>query len=109
MDDATREVMKSGGTATISVSYRNIDGYHVFTSEDVFGLYVASQDAQQAFESLAPAVELLVSKNEGITCKVEPAMSFREFVDAQRAEAREVAIPHPAILQDKQFLLHRVG
>ena len=39
---------------------------HVFTSDDVYGLYVASRDAREAFSNVAPAIGLLVKLNEGI-------------------------------------------
>ncbi len=78
--------MPTGKQATICVNYRNIDGYHVFTSEDVYGLYVASQEPEKAFNDVGPAIEKLIRLNENVDCQVEPADSFREFLSALRGE-----------------------
>jgi hypothetical protein len=88
--------------ATVCVQYRYIDGYHVFTSDDVYGLYVASQDAREAFSNIAPAIELLVKLNEKIDCVVEPAVSFREFLELVR---RPSETEHPTTLRSQSFVL----
>jgi len=72
------------GTAAIRVSYRFIDGYHVYTSEDVYGLYVANRDPRAAFQAVAPSLEKLMRLNEGISCRVEPALTFSELVRSSR-------------------------
>ena len=64
------------GTAAIRVHYRCIDGYHVYTSDNVYGLYVANRDAQKAYDAVAPSLEKLIQLNEGLTCRVEPVMTF---------------------------------
>ena len=46
--------MREAQAATIRAQYRFVDGYHVFTSEDVRGLYVASKDAREAFDKCLP-------------------------------------------------------
>lgn len=74
----------TGLTAAIRVNYRLIDGYHVYTSDDVYGLYVASQDAAKAYAAVAPSLEKLIKLNEGIDCSVEPAMTFSELVRSAR-------------------------
>jgi len=92
--------------ATISVSYRNVNDYHVFTSEDVYGLYVASRDGEKAFNSLAPALTLLIHRNEGLNCYVEHASSYRRFVDAQKMElAVKGRDGDPLVLGDTQFIV----
>lgn len=48
---ATENATKNRSAAT-NISYRSVNGYHVFTSDDVRGLYVASKDAQKALESV---------------------------------------------------------
>ncbi len=50
-------------SAFIDVEYRNLDGYHVFTSDDVYGLYVANKDARQAFDGVALALSELLKRN----------------------------------------------
>ena len=68
------------GSATIRVNYRFMDGYHVYTSEDVYGLYVANRDAQAAYEAVAPSLERLIKLNEGVVCHVEPTFTFSELM-----------------------------
>ena len=46
--------------AAIRVAYRFIDGYHVYTSDDVYGLYIANQDAGKAYSAIAPSLEKLI-------------------------------------------------
>lgn len=70
--------------ATIRVNYRFIDGYHVYTSDDVYGLYIAKRDAQAAYEAVAPSLERLIKLNEGIVCRVEPTLTFSELVRSAR-------------------------
>ncbi len=72
------------GTAAIRVGYRFIDGYHVYTSEDVYGLYVANRDPRVAYQAVAPSLEKLILLNEGISCRVEPALTFSEPVRSAR-------------------------
>ena len=67
-------------TTAIRVTYRFIDGHHVYTSDDVYGLYVAHKDPQKAYEAIAPSLEKLIKLNEGIVCRVEPALTYSEMV-----------------------------
>lgn len=70
--------------AAIRVDYRFIDGHHVYTSDDVYGLYVANLDAQAAYDAVAPSLEKLIKLNEKIDCHVEPALTFPEDCHATR-------------------------
>jgi hypothetical protein len=72
------------GPAAITVNYRFIDGYHVYTSADVYGLYVANRDPQAAYEAVGPSLEKLIQLNEGIACRVRPMMTFSEMIRAVR-------------------------
>jgi hypothetical protein len=67
-------------TAAIRVNYRFVDGYHIYTSEDVYGLYVAHRDPAQAYSAVAPSLERLIQLNEGINCRVQPVLTFSELV-----------------------------
>jgi hypothetical protein len=64
----------------IQVKYRLIDGCHVYTSDDVYGLYVANRDPQKAYEAVARSLEKLIQLNEGIACHVEPTLTYSELV-----------------------------
>jgi hypothetical protein len=72
------------GTAAIRVHYRCIDGYHVYTSEDVYGLYIVNRDAQKAYDAVAPSLEKLIKLNDGLSWRVEPIMTFSEMVRSAR-------------------------
>ena len=105
MQEELREAMRSGTFVTINVQYRYFEGYHVFTSDDVDGLYIASKDPRKAFDDVKPAIELLVRKNEGFDCVVESAMSYRDFMAARHRTSDEPELPHPAVLSNSQFVL----
>jgi len=53
----------------IPVCYQNIDGYHIFTSDAIFGLYIASRNAGKALNQLCPAIERLIEHNHGLKYK----------------------------------------
>jgi len=72
------------GAAAITVSYRYIQGYHVYTSTDVYGLYVSHQDPQAAYEAVGPSLEKLIKLNDGIDCRVRPMMTYSEMIRAAR-------------------------
>jgi hypothetical protein len=62
-------------TTTIRVTYRLIEGVHIYVSEDVYGLYVADRNPEKAYEAVAPSLEKLIRLNEGIVCRVEPTLT----------------------------------
>lgn len=72
----TRKVPAS----TVAVDYRIIDGWHVFTSEQVKGLYVAHEDCQVAYDAVAPTIEALLSENENVQVEVQPKDTFERFL-----------------------------
>ena len=79
--------MKEPTAATIHVTYRFIDGYHVFTSEDVKGIYVASKEARIAFDNVGPVLKDLIELKLKHAVEVEPTMTFDAFmayVDARK-------------------------
>jgi hypothetical protein len=54
---------------TVQVMYRNVDGVHVFTSEDIRGLYVAARDLRQAYEEVPQALHDLLKFNKIEACQ----------------------------------------
>jgi len=94
--------MREAKAATVRTQYRFVDGYHVFTSEDVRGLYVASKDAREAFDSLCPVLEQLINLKLKVRCEVEPAMSFDQFMDY--LESRR-SMSEPPILAEREFIV----
>jgi hypothetical protein len=95
--------MQSGFPATVAVHYRFIDGYHVFTSHEVYGLYVASKDPQRAYQRVGPAIEQLLNVNEGVSCQVEPAVSLREFLRSLKGAPHEAW--HLDRMSSRRFVL----
>ncbi len=89
----------------IEVQYRFIDGYHVFTSEDVYGLYVASKNPEKAFNNVTASIKKLIKLNDGIDIDMWPAKTYREFVNVLTGAPE---VPHPAIINEShKILLHR--
>ena len=54
----------------LNITYEEVDGYHLFTSEDVEGLHVGSSDFDKAYADLPIAIEMLMRVNHGIACLV---------------------------------------
>jgi len=107
----TQLEVKMGELTVITVEHRCVDGWHVFTSADVFGLYVASKDPMKAIEDVIPSVQLLLRKNEGIDFEVVPTQRFRDFLMAARmaADRDEANIPHPSVIESKSYVLRKVA
>ena len=51
------------GKVKAVIEYREIDGYHIFTSNDIYGLYVAAKDFADAVEYLGPSIKMLMEAN----------------------------------------------
>lgn len=64
----------------VRVQYRSIEGYHVFTSSDVYGLYIASQDLEAARHRIGAALRELLQTNYSVVADVKLAASFSEVV-----------------------------
>lgn len=94
--------MKEARVATIHAQYRFVDGYHVFTSEEVRGLYVASKDAREAYDSVGPVLEELLALKLKTPCEIEPAMSFDQFMASIEACKTAPDVPMRA---DREFIV----
>lgn len=79
---------------SISVDYKHVDGWHVFSSSEVAGLYVASQDPERAYNDVACSIRMLLKLNEGLECDVVNELSFPDFVKAQHAAKGTKAVTH---------------
>ncbi len=92
--------------ATILVDYEVVDGWHVFTSDQVRGLYVADPDQRAAFDAVGPTIEKLLAENERVLCVVRPAMTFEAFLDQERQEhdmpIMKPGVPQPFIMAKAQ-------
>lgn len=76
--------MTEHAKTSICAHYKSVDGWHVFYSDELPGLYVASKDAEAAFMDVAPAIEKLLHLDEGIQCRAFPLMSLQDFLDASK-------------------------
>lgn len=90
-----------GDTSTsIQVKYRHmLDGWHVFTSDELPGLYVASKDAELAYHDVATAIEKLLLLDEGIKCKTRLEVPFGQFLGMLRQAQK----PHRAFVTDQRY------
>ena len=93
--------MTQNEAITIHVNYSFKEDTHVFSSDDLPGLYIAHKDAQRAFEDVAPSIKLLLKLNSGIDCEVRPAKSYKDFERSRRL-ARDIReIP---FLESRQYV-----
>lgn len=93
-------------TTSICVRYKNVEDWHVFESEELPGLYVASKDRQKAYEDVPQSITLLLRLIEGIDCTVTPELTFKEFVAKLRvAKDKDGDNGRLLIMEDKRFIV----
>lgn len=85
-------------TLVVEVSYQNIDGYHVFTSDSVAGLLIASKDAGKALNQLCPTIQYLVEKNAGFPCTAEIANPLRILPGGKKETPQEGLMENKIII-----------
>jgi len=94
---------RSSSESTILVDYRVVAGWHIFTSKQVRGLYVANPDQRLAYEAVGPSIAKLLELNERISTSVRPALPFEDFVKVTREhlDAPDImpGIPQPFIIE----------
>jgi hypothetical protein len=98
--------MKEAKVGTIRVKHKYKNGYHIFTSDDVRGLYVASKDPKKAFDDLCPVLQELILLKLKVPCEIEPTMTFDEFMaylDATRS------MPSAPVLANREFIVRRTA
>jgi hypothetical protein len=91
---------------TVRVTYRNIDGIHVFTSDDVRGLYVADRDPRQAFEQVSEALHEIM-KFKGVQASYKAAITADEFL--RLVNRLPENIPHPSIIAVQNMVYNRAA
>ena len=92
-------------TASICAHYKSIDGWHIFQSNELPGLYVASRDAKKAYDDVALSIKTLVMLDEGVDCDVVPEKSFHEFVASVKQHASDGAEHAPVVMSSRRYLL----
>jgi len=71
---------------SIEISYKHIDGWHIFQSREMPGFYVSNRDPKAAFESIGPTIEKLVELDTGVACKAVADVPLAQFISTARAE-----------------------
>ena len=90
-------------TTSICVNFKFAEEWHVFSSDQLPGLYVASRNAEVAFKDVATAIEKLVFLNEGVKIKAVPELSFKDFIEQTQSSKDDEII----VLSDKRFSIVR--
>jgi hypothetical protein len=88
-------------TTSIEVRHRQIDDWHVFTSTDLPGLYVANKDAKTAFNDVSTAIEKLLLLDSNMSVAASPEMEFSQFIN--RVEDQDAESPF--VLSDKRYII----
>ena len=63
----------------VTVNYREEDGWHIFTSEDVPNLFVAHEGREIAFNDVAAVLEQIFLLQDRIICKFSPELTADQF------------------------------
>jgi len=87
---------------SVEVKYKGVDGWHIFESDELVGLLVASKDPAIAFADVPTAIEQLLMLDEGIKCKAMPEMTLDEFLGSLRGTEVE---PHQLVMEDKRYII----
>ena len=90
---------------TVRVDYSHVGGWHVFRSDEIPGLYIASEDAERAYNDVSAAIKLLLELDFGVECRVERELSFTEF---RRAAMGHVEHTEPPMtrLSSQSYSVH---
>ncbi len=72
--------MTTGTTTLIEIEYFERDGWHVFSSHHIPGLYVAHTNLQTAYDDVATSIEMCIKLNLDIDVEVEPLVAFEDFM-----------------------------
>lgn len=97
-----------GKITSILVDYKHVDGWHVFSSADMAGLYVASKRAELAFNDVPLAIKKLVKLNSGVDCTVTAELSYFQFLSLVRNNKPNRAAPQedaPLWLETQRYAL----
>ena len=90
-------------TSSICVSYSFADGVHIFRSPDLPGLFVASHDADAAYNDVGPSIQQLLKLDAGIDCYAYPEALLRDFLGARTYEGQV----DRTVLTSRRFVLER--
>lgn len=92
--------------SSICVNYKNVDGWHVFQSDEIHGLYVASKDARKSYDDVKVAIEKLIFLNENLNCTVQPELTFEEFISSMKGDEQEIYNSNYPIMSNKRYAVY---
>lgn len=95
--------MERSVNTSITALYKVVDGWHVFVSPELPGLYVASQDLAKAYNDVARSIEMLLSLDSGIKCAASPDLPLDEFVATVKGRKLDSDSYVPA---ERRFSVH---
>jgi hypothetical protein len=72
-ENTFRLALPGGAKCSVAVQQKEKDGWFIFTSDDVPGLYVAHRDEAVARADIPVAISCLLKLNCVLYCKVEPS------------------------------------
>jgi len=78
----------------VKLEYEEVGGKHTFRSIDYFGVYVADDSFEAAFNRMTEALEALVQIQTGQEIEYSPEMTFKEF--KKQLGSPKDKIMHPA-------------
>ncbi len=87
---------------SIKVCYKYADDWHVFTSDDLPGLYVAHQNAEVAYNDVTLSIKTLIRLSTGADCDIQPQVPFREFVTTIRKNLQQPERTRPTFAAHNQ-------
>lgn len=79
---------------SIRVQYKQADGWHVFFSDELPGLYVANKNPRKALKNVVPSIEQLIELDGGVKVRVEiepPVYEFLKMLNRKRGSMRSSA------------------
>lgn len=109
LHDGASTMPKDTVIASVCVEYKHVEGWHVFSSSEMPGLYVAHRDAEAAYKDVSASIEALIRLNEGVDCTAIPQEPVSSFLKSIRARRDHVAVEDfevPPVLHSRSYAVH---
>lgn len=85
------------------IQYKNIDGCHVFTSEQIEGLFIATPDSVKALSQLVPTIKTILKLQSNSDYEIELGEEFNLF------EPTHCGDVNPIVLDDTCVVIRKVA
>ena len=76
--------MANGFSTDVTVKRRERDGWFVYTSDELPGLFVACKNDQTAYDDVTASIRCLMKLDFGIDCVVTHRVTYADFVSKIR-------------------------